>query len=161
KMPKLSVKTPYQSIAVLTSGGDAPGMNAAIRSVVRYGIARGCKVYGVLKGYSGLIDGSIEPLVEKSVANIIQRGGTILKTDRSAELMKKSGRKHAAESLRSFGIEALVVIGGNGSFRGAHLLQNENRIPVIGVPGTIDNDIPLTDDSIGFDTAINTAIDAI
>ncbi|MCC7441760.1 MAG: 6-phosphofructokinase, partial [Bdellovibrionales bacterium] len=161
QVPHVKLKKRLQSIAVLTSGGDAPGMNAAIRSVVRYGISRGCKVYGVKKGYRGLIEGLIEPLVESSVANIIQRGGTILKTDRCEEFRTKPGRRKAAAHLRELSIEGLVVIGGDGSFRGAHLLELETRFPTVGIPGTIDNDIAGTDDTVGFDTAINTACEAI
>ena len=148
-------------LAVLTSGGDAPGMNAAIRSVVRYGIANGCQVYGVYKGFSGLLEGQIHPLTQSSVANIIQRGGTILKTDRCEAFYKKSVRREAANILLRKGIQGLVVIGGDGSFTGAHLMEKETGFHTIGVPGTIDNDIAGTDDTIGFDTAVNTAIDAI
>lgn len=150
-----------RSIGVLTSGGDAPGMNAAIRAVVRYAIAQGCEVHGIQKGYSGLLAGQIEPLSASSVANIIQRGGTILKTDRCEAFHKKSVRREAAMILKEKGIEGLVVIGGDGSFTGAHFLGTENHFPTIGVPGTIDNDITGTDDTIGFDTAVNTAIEAI
>jgi 6-phosphofructokinase 1 len=151
----------HKSIAVLTSGGDAPGMNAAIRAVVRFGIAHGCEVYGVQKGYSGLLEGQIQPLTRSSVANIIQRGGTILKTDRCEAFYKKSARREAANILRRKGIDGLVVIGGDGSFTGAHLMERENGFPTIGIPGTIDNDIAGTEDTIGFDTAVNTAIVAI
>ncbi len=150
-----------KTIAVLTSGGDAPGMNAALRAVVRYSIAKGLRVYGSKKGYSGLLDGNLSELDRKSVANIIQRGGTILKTDRCDEFRTRSGRASAAKNLREKGIDALVVIGGDGSFRGAHALWQEQNIPVIGVPGTIDNDINGTDFTIGFDTAVNTAIQSI
>lgn len=160
-VPKLAVTKPLKSIAVLTSGGDAPGMNAAIRAVVRYGIAQGCEVYGVTKGYSGLLEGQIHPMNASSVANIIQRGGTILKTDRCEAFHRKTVRREAANILRRKGIDALVVIGGDGSFTGASLLEAENGYPTIGVPGTIDNDIAGTDDTIGFDTAVNTAIEAI
>ncbi|MEO7165146.1 MAG: 6-phosphofructokinase, partial [Bdellovibrionia bacterium] len=146
---------------VLTSGGDAPGMNAAIRAIVRYGISQGCKVHGIMKGYSGLLEEEMISLTASSVANIIQRGGTILKTDRCEDFYKKSFRKKAAEILRNNEIGGLVVIGGDGSFTGAHLMEKETGFPVIGVPGTIDNDIAGTDDTIGFDTAVNTAIDAI
>jgi 6-phosphofructokinase 1 len=149
------------SIAVLTSGGDAPGMNAAIRAIVRYSISQELKVHGIIKGYSGLLEEEIIQLSASSVANIIQRGGTILKTDRCEAFYKKSVRKKAAEILRMNDIEGLVVIGGDGSFTGAHLLEKETGFPVIGVPGTIDNDIYGTEDTIGFDTAVNTAIAAI
>ncbi len=161
RIPNLPVRKKYRSIAVLTSGGDAPGMNAAIRAVVRYGLAQGLEVNGVFRGYQGLLEGRIERLEASSVANIIQRGGTLLKTARCPDFHKKSARKEAANILRRKGIETLVVIGGDGSFRGAHLLQNETRYPCIGVPGTIDNDIFGSDDTIGFDTAVNTALDAI
>jgi 6-phosphofructokinase 1 len=164
ELPKFtspSSRPKIRSFAVLTSGGDAPGMNAAIRAVVRYGIANGAEVYGVTRGYSGLLEGQIERLEAKSVANILQRGGTILKTDRCPAFHKRTARREAANILRRKGIEGLVVIGGDGSFTGAHLLEKENGFPCIGVPGTIDNDIPGTEDTIGFDTAVNTAIDAI
>lgn len=160
-VPQLKTRRKLRAIAVLTSGGDAPGMNAAIRAVVRYGISKGCKVHGVMRGYSGLLENQITPMVESSVANIIQRGGTILKTARCPEFQEKKNRKKAAEILKNHHIDALVVIGGDGSFRGAHLLENETGFPVIGVPGTIDNDIAETEDTIGFDTAVNTGIDAI
>lgn len=149
------------SIGIMTSGGDAPGMNAALRAVVRYGIAQGCKVHGIIKGYSGLLEKHFLELGPSSVANIIQRGGTILKTDRCEAFHKKEVRKEAAKILHDQGIQGLVVIGGDGSFTGAHLLEKETGFPVIGVPGTIDNDIAGTDDTIGFDTAVNTAIEAI
>lgn len=161
KIPNLPVRKKYRSLAVLTSGGDAPGMNAAIRAVVRYGLAQGLDVHGVMRGYQGLLEGQIEKLEASSVANIIQRGGTLLKTARCPEFYKKSVRKEAAHILRRKGIDALVVIGGDGSFTGAHLMQKETRFPTIGVPGTIDNDIFGSDDTIGFDTAVNTALDAI
>ncbi len=161
KIPNITTKKKYSSIAVMTSGGDAPGMNAAIRAVVRYALVHGCQVHGVLRGYSGLLDEQMIPLEASSVANIIQRGGTILKTDRCEAFYKKSTRKNAAEILRRRGIEGLVVIGGDGSFTGAHLMENETGFPTIGVPGTIDNDITQTDDTIGFDTAVSTAIEAI
>jgi 6-phosphofructokinase 1 len=150
-----------KSIAVLTSGGDAPGMNAAIRAVVRYAISAGCEIYGITKGYSGLLEGQIHPLNASSVANIIQRGGTMLKTDRCLAFHQKTVRREAANILVRKGIGGLIVIGGDGSFTGAHLLQKETGFPCIGVPGTIDNDIAGTDDTIGFDTAVNTAVDAI
>jgi 6-phosphofructokinase 1 len=160
-IPNLEVPKANKTIAVLTSGGDAPGMNAAIRAIVRFGLAHGCEVYGVLKGYSGLLEGQFEAMSPSSVANIIQRGGTILKTDRCEAFFRKSVRREAANILTRKGIDGLVVIGGDGSFTGANLMERENGFPVIGVPGTIDNDIYGTDDTIGFDTAVNTAIDAI
>jgi 6-phosphofructokinase 1 len=150
-----------KKIGVYTSGGDAPGMNAAIRAVVRMGIAKGLEVYGIYQGYVGMIEGKISPLQPRDVANIIQRGGTVLKTGRSAEFMKPEFRKKAAENLRALGIDGLVCIGGDGSYRGAHALWEEHKIPVVGIPGTIDNDIFGSDNSIGFDTAVNTALDAI
>jgi 6-phosphofructokinase 1 len=158
---QLASKKKMTSLAVLTSGGDAPGMNAAIRAVVRYGIAHGCEVFGVQKGYSGLLEGQIHPLAASSVANIIQRGGTILKTDRCEAFFRKSVRREAAHILVRKGVQALVVIGGDGSFTGAHLMEKETGFPTIGVPGTIDNDIAGTDETIGFDTAVNTALEAI
>ena len=161
RIPEIANTKKYKALAVMTSGGDAPGMNAAIRSVVRYGLHAGVKVFGIVKGYSGLLEGHIEPLDATSVANIIQRGGTILKTDRCEAFFKKSTRREAANILRRNSIDGLVVIGGDGSFTGAHLLEDETGFPTIGVPGTIDNDIAGTDDTIGFDTAINTALNAI
>jgi len=154
-------KTKIRSIAVLCSGGDAPGMNAALRGVVRYGLAKGVTVYGVRKGYAGLLKGSWDVMDRKSVANIILRGGTILKTDRCPEFLKRANRKKAVELMRESDIDGLVVIGGDGSFRGAHALWSEFKFPVIGIPGTIDNDIAGTEATIGFDTAVNTALDAI
>jgi len=150
-----------KKIGVYTSGGDAPGMNAAIRAVVRMGIAKGLEVYGIYQGYTGMIDGKISQIQLRDVANIIQRGGTVLKTGRSPEFMKAEYRKKAADNLRAQGIDGLVCIGGDGSYRGAHALWEEQKIPVIGIPGTIDNDIFGSDNTIGFDTAVNTALDAI
>lgn len=150
-----------KSLAVLCSGGDAPGMNAALRAIVRSGIYHGLEVHGVYKGYSGLLEGHIEKMNPRSVANIIQRGGTILKTDRCKAFFKKSARAEAANILRRKNIDALIVIGGDGSYAGAHLMCKENQYPVVGVPGTIDNDIFGSEYSIGFDTAVNTALDAI
>lgn len=154
-------KQKIRGIGVLTSGGDAPGMNAAIRAVVRTGIYLGVEVHGIHKGYSGLIHTDFSRMDLSSVANIIQRGGTILKTDRCPEFHEKKYRALAAENLRAKGIDALVAIGGDGTFRGAHALWEETKFPVIGVPGTIDNDVYGTDVTIGFDTAINTCLDAI
>jgi 6-phosphofructokinase 1 len=148
-------------IGVLTSGGDAPGMNAAIRAVVRTAIARGVRVSAIYRGYQGLLENAIEEVGARSVANIIQRGGTILRTARSKEFQTPEGRARAAELLDAHGIEGLVVIGGDGSFRGASLLAREHGVRVIGVPGTIDNDIYGTDVSIGFNTALNIALDAV
>ncbi len=148
-------------IGVLTSGGDAPGMNAAIRAVVRTGIYNKLEVYGIVRGYSGMIDGDIFKMESKSVANIIQRGGTILKTARCKEFFTYEGRRKAYNNLKNLGINGLVVIGGDGSFRGAQIFSNEFDIPCIGLPGTIDKDIAGTDFTIGFDTAVNTAVEAI
>lgn len=148
-------------IGVLTSGGDASGMNAAVRAVVRTGIYHGLEVFGIIRGYSGMIDDDIIPMDSRSVANIIQRGGTILKTARCKEFFEHEGRKKAFENLKKKGIDGLVIIGGDGSFRGAQKFSNEFDIPCIGLPGTIDKDIAGTDFTIGFDTAVNTAVDAI
>jgi 6-phosphofructokinase 1 len=148
-------------IGVMTSGGDAPGMNACIRAVVRTGIFHNLEVYGITRGYSGLIDNDIQKMDSRSVANIIQRGGTILKTARCKEFLTPEGRKKAYNNLKKHGINGLVVIGGDGSFKGAQIFSNEFDIPCIGIPGTIDKDIAGTDFTIGFDTAVNTAIEAI
>jgi 6-phosphofructokinase 1 len=148
-------------IGVLTSGGDSPGMNAAIRAVVRTGLYHGLEVFGVMRGYSGMIEDDIVPMNSRSVANIIQRGGTILKTARSKEFFEPEGRKKAYENLKKRGIDGLVIIGGDGSFKGAQKFSNEFDIPCIGLPGTIDKDIAGSDFTIGFDTAVNTAIEAI
>jgi len=149
-------------IGVFTSGGDAPGMNAAVRAVVRYATYKGLHVYGINRGYEGMIDGDIERLETKSVRNIIHRGGTILKTARSKEFMTKEGRKQAYESLKSYDIEGCIAIGGNGTFTGGKVFCQEfPDMKFIGVPGTIDNDIFGTDYTIGFDTAVNTAIEAV
>lgn len=148
-------------IGVLTSGGDSPGMNAAIRAVVRTGIFHGLEVFGINRGYSGMVEDDINPMVSRSVANIIQRGGTILKTARCKEFMTPEGRQTAYNNLQKRGIDALVIIGGDGSFRGAQIFSNEFDIPCIGIPGTIDKDMAGTDFTIGFDTAVNTAVEAI
>jgi len=148
-------------IGVLTSGGDAPGMNAAIRAVVRTAIARDLRVSAIYRGYQGLLDNDIRELGARSVANIIQRGGTILRTARSKRFQEPEARKEAADILHHRGIDALCVIGGDGSFRGASLLHEEHGIPVIGIPGTIDNDIYGTDVTIGFNTALNIALEAV
>lgn len=148
-------------IGVLTSGGDSPGMNAAIRAVVRTGIYHGLEVYGIMRGYSGMLDDDIIPMEGRSVANIIQRGGTILKTARCKEFLTPEGRQRGYENLKKRGIDGLVVIGGDGSFRGAQVFSHEFDIPCIGLPGTIDKDIAGTDFTIGFDTAVNTAVEAI
>lgn len=150
-----------KKIGVLTSGGDSPGMNAAIRAVVRTAIYHKIEVYGILHGYAGMLTNDIIKMDTKSVANIIQRGGTILKTARCMEFMEPEGRKKAYENIKKHGIEGLVIIGGDGSFRGAQVFSNEFDIPCIGLPGTIDKDIAGTDYTIGFDTAANTAVEAI
>lgn len=148
-------------IAILTSGGDSPGMNAAIRAVVRCAIYRGGETFGVMRGYEGLIDNEIKPLALKDVGGIINRGGTILRSARSSRFKEKEFRLQAEKNLRDRGIDSLVVIGGDGSYRGARELHEDTGIQVIGLPGTIDNDIAGTDFTIGFDTAINTALEAI
>lgn len=149
-----------KKIAVLTSGGDSPGMNAAIRAVVRKGIHSGLEVYGVYQGYAGLMEGNIKKLELGSVGDIIHRGGTILYSARSEEFKKDESQHKAIKQLRDLGIEGLVVIGGDGSYRGAEKLT-EKGFPCVGLPGTIDNDISGTDYTIGFDTALNTVIDSI
>jgi 6-phosphofructokinase 1 len=148
-------------IGVFTSGGDAPGMNACIRAVVRGAVYHGVEVYGIRRGYSGMIAGDVYKMESHSVSNIVQRGGTILKSARSKEFMTPEGRKKAFEQIQAHGIEGLVAIGGNGTFTGAMIFGNEYGIPTVGAPGTIDNDLYGTDYTIGFDTAVNTALDAI
>ncbi|HEY6503396.1 MAG TPA: 6-phosphofructokinase [Chitinophagaceae bacterium] len=148
-------------IGVLTSGGDSPGMNAAIRAVVRTGLYHGLEVYGIMRGYQGLIEQDIVKMEGRSVANIIQRGGTILKTARCKEFYEAPGRQKAYDNLKKMGIDGLVIIGGDGSFRGAVKFSQEFDIPCIGIAGTIDKDIHGSDYTIGFDTAVNTAIQAI
>lgn len=155
-MAKSAVKT----IGVLTSGGDAPGMNAAIRAVVRRAISKGLKVYGIYRGYDGLMEEDIKELKAQDVSDTIERGGTILYTARCAEMRTPEGQQRAADTCRKYGIEGLVVIGGDGSYRGAEKLANHG-INVIGLPGTIDLDIACTEYTIGFDTAVNTAMEAI
>ncbi len=149
------------SIGILTSGGDAPGMNAAIRAVTRSAIFAGWKVFGIYRGWEGLINGDIKELTTESVSNIIQRGGTFLKTARSDSFRLPEGRKKAYDNLVRFGIDALIVIGGNGSLSGAQELAYEYDIPAIGLPGTIDNDLYGTDSTIGYDTALNTIMDCV
>jgi 6-phosphofructokinase 1 len=148
------------NIGLLTSGGDSPGMNAAIRAVVRTSIYNGLDVTGIYRGYEGLIDGQIEPLYRHSVSNIIQRGGTILKTARSKRFMEYEGRLAAYNNLKNHKIDALIVIGGNGTFTGASIFDREFNFPIVGLPGTIDNDLYGTDATIGYDTAINTVVEA-
>lgn len=148
-------------IGILTSGGDAPGMNAAIRAVTRSAIYNGLTVKGIYRGYKGLITGEIQEFKTQNVSNIIQQGGTILKTARCQEFKTPEGRKIAYETMQREGIDALVVIGGDGSLTGARLLAQEFDVPCIGLPGTIDNDLYETDTTIGYDTALNTILDAV
>ncbi len=150
-----------QKIAVLTSGGDAPGMNAAIRSVVRASVYHNLTCFGVYRGYQGLIENQFEELNARSVKNTINRGGTFLKSARSKDFMQKEGREKAYKNLRDNEIDALVVIGGDGTFTGARIFGEEFNFPVVGIPGTIDNDINGTDFTIGYDTALNTVVEAI
>lgn len=150
-----------KSIALLTSGGDSPGMNAAIRAVVRTAIARGLKVWGIQRGFAGLLEGSFREMDASSVGNILQHGGTILQTSRCPEFMQAETRREAVNLLRRKKIDGLVVIGGDGSFNGAYALWSEHKFPVIGIPGTIDNDISGTEYTIGFDTAVQTAVEAV
>ena len=150
-----------KTVGVLTSGGDAPGMNACIRAITRTAIYNGMKVMGIYRGYEGLINGEIKEFTSESVSNTIQRGGTILKTARSMEFMTPEGMQKAYDNLVKFGIDALIVIGGNGSLTGAQNLAREYDYPVIGLPGTIDNDLYGTDSTIGYDTALNTIVDCV
>jgi 6-phosphofructokinase 1 len=156
----MEIKT-MKRIGVLTSGGDAPGMNAAIRAVVRAGFFYNLEMYGIYRGYEGMIQDEIKKLESKNIAHVLERGGTFLKSARSAEFRTPEGRKKAYDNLKKHGIDGLVVIGGDGSLTGAHLFYQEYGIPSIGIPGTIDNDLAGTDHTIGFDTACNTAIQAI
>ena len=153
--------TEISTIAVMTSGGDSPGMNAALRAVARGANRYNLTVWGIYRGYQGLIEDKFVELDSEKVSNIIQRGGTILKSARSQEFRTEEGRAQAAVNLKNKGIDALVVIGGDGTFTGANLLSKEHNIRVIGIPATIDNDIIGTDETIGYDTALNTAIEAI
>ncbi|UOG77252.1 6-phosphofructokinase [Hymenobacter tibetensis] len=148
-------------IAVFTSGGDSPGMNACIRAVVRTAVYHGIEVYGIMRGYSGMIKGEFVRLDSASVANTIQKGGTILKSARSQKFLTKEGRQQAFDQLVNNGIEGLIAIGGNGTFTGATIFEQEFGIPTVGAPGTIDNDLFGTDYTIGYDTAVNTALEAI
>lgn len=148
-------------IGLLTSGGDAPGMNAAIRAVVRTAIYYGMEVFGIERGYAGLIEDAMTQMEMRSVSDIVQRGGTKLRTARCLEMLTEDGQKQAVSTLEKHGIEGLVVIGGDGSFRGAKCLTEKYGIPTIGIPGTIDNDLQYTDYTLGFDTAVNTCLDII
>ena len=150
-----------KKIGVLTSGGDAPGMNAAIRAVVRASVYHKLDCVGIYRGYEGLIEGDFKDLNARSVKNIINRGGTVLKSARSKQFFSKEGRLKAYNNLKNSGIDALVTIGGDGTFAGASVFSNEFDIPIIGIPGTIDNDISGTDFTIGYDTALNTVVEAI
>ncbi len=160
-LPVLPVLRQPRKLVIVTSGGDSPGMNAAIRAVVRSAIHRGIRVLGSDKGYTGLVDDDLQPMGTASVGNILHRGGTVLKSDRCEDFKRPEVRAEAGRLLRQRGVDGLVVIGGDGSLTGAHLLAAETGIPVVGLPGTIDNDIYGTDDTIGFDTAVNTGLDAI
>ncbi|MGZ3764168.1 MAG: 6-phosphofructokinase [Mucilaginibacter sp.] len=153
--------TKIKNIGLFTSGGDAPGMNAAIRAVVRAALYHDIKVTGIRRGYEGMIHGDLFPMDRKAVSNIIQRGGTILKTARSEQFRTVEGRKLAYDQLKEFDVDALIAIGGDGTFRGAKVFGDEFDIPVLGLPGTIDNDLMGTDFTIGYDTAINTVINAV
>lgn len=155
------VKSEIKKIGVLTSGGDGPGMNAAIRSVVRCALSNGREVAGIIRGYQGLIDDEIVALSHRSVSNIINRGGTILKTARSEEFKTKEGQREAFETLKKHNIDALVVIGGDGSYRGAEEFSRSYNFPVVALPGTIDNDLCGTDQTIGCRTAVHTALESI
>ena len=150
-----------KKIAVLTSGGDAPGMNAAVRSVVRSSVYNQIECFGIYKGFQGMIDGSIKKMDARSVNNIINKGGTVLKTARCKDFFTIEGRKKAFNNIKNFEIDALVVIGGDGSFTGAIQFNKEYDVPIIGIPGTIDNDISGTSFTIGFDTALNTVVESI
>ncbi len=155
------MKSKVNRIAVLTSGGDAPGMNAAVRAVVRTAVFHNITCFGVYKGYQGLIDGDFEEMNARSVNNIVNKGGTILKSARCLEFRTIEGREKALKNIQKHKIDGLIVIGGDGTFTGAMVFQKEHNIPVIGIPGTIDNDISGTTSTIGYDTALNTVIGAI
>ncbi|MCB0397149.1 MAG: 6-phosphofructokinase [Flavobacteriales bacterium] len=150
-----------KKIGIFTSGGDAPGMNACIRAVVRTALRNNLEVYGIYRGYEGMIEGDIVPLTSASVSNIVQRGGTVLKSSRSKEFMTPDGRKQAYDHLQSHGMEALIAMGGDGTFKGASVFNSEYGIPCVGIPCTIDNDLYGTDFTIGYDTAINTVVEAV
>lgn len=157
----MNFSTPVRKIGIYTSGGDAPGMNAAIRAAARMAFSKGLEVVGIYGGYGGMLQEHFKTLESRDLANIIQRGGTILKTGRCLEFHRPEVRKDAVEKLRKAGIDAAICIGGDGSFTGAGALWAEHKFPIVGIPGTIDNDIYGTDSTIGFDTAMNTALDAI
>ena len=153
--------TKIRTIGILTSGGDAPGMNAAIRAVVRCASNEGIKCYGILSGYTGLINGEVIKIDSRYVSDIIQKGGTILGTSRCPEFINYESRKKAYDVLQAYGIDGLIVIGGNGSFAGMREFHNDFGVPCLGIPGTIDNDLSYTDFTLGFDTAVNTVINAV
>ena len=154
-MPKI------KTIGILTSGGDSPGMNAAIRAVTRAAIANDMRVMAIYRGYEGLVNNEIKEFTTENVSNIIQRGGTILKTARSKEFVTPEGRQKAYENMKANGIDALIVIGGNGSLTGARIFAEEFDVPCIGLPGTIDNDLNATDLTIGYDTTLNTIMECV
>tara|TARA_B100001059_G_scaffold217892_1_gene237580 strand:+ start:261 stop:1268 length:1008 start_codon:yes stop_codon:yes gene_type:complete len=160
-LKKWNMKNDIKKIGVLTSGGDAPGMNAAIRAVVRACVYNGVNCIGIYRGYQGLIEGEFKKMNARSVKKIINRGGTILKSARSNDFFSKEGRQVAYEKIKAEGIDALITIGGDGTFTGASVFSKEYNIPIIGIPGTIDNDINGTDYTIGYDTALNTVVEAI
>ena len=160
-LKKWNMKNDIKKIGVLTSGGDAPGMNAAIRAVVRACVYNGVDCIGIYRGYQGLIEGEFKKMNARSVKKIINRGGTILKSARSNDFFSKEGRQVAYEKIKAEGIDALITIGGDGTFTGASVFSKEYNIPIIGIPGTIDNDINGTDYTIGYDTALNTVVEAI
>ena len=160
-MDFLKRNTKNRKIAILTSGGDGPGMNAAIRSAVRCGISKGFEMVGIIRGYRGIIEEEIIPLNHRSVSNIINRGGTILKTARCPEFRSLETKRKAVEILKKHNIDALIVIGGDGSYQAANILWEKYKFPVVGLPGTIDNDLNGTDETIGCYTAVNTALEAI
>ena len=159
--PYLLLVEEIKRIGVYTSGGDAPGMNACVRAVVRAAIAHGIEVVGIRRGYAGMIDGDFVDMDRQSVSNIVQLGGTILKSARSQGFRTEEGRARAAEHLRAAGIDAIIGVGGDGTFTGAALFHDEHGVPVVGCPGTIDNDLYGTDETIGYDTALNTALENI
>ena len=148
-------------IGVLTSGGDSPGMNAAVRAVVRTCLYNDIEAYAIFNGYKGLINGDIQEFKSRNVSNIIQRGGTILKSSRSQEFRTVEGRKKAYDNIKEFGIDGIIAIGGDGTFTGAKVFNSEFDLPFVGIPGTIDNDLNGTDNTIGYDTALNTVVDAV
>lgn len=160
-MKKVNLDSPIKTIGVLTSGGDSPGMNAAVRAVVRASIFYNRRVFGIYHGYKGLVSGQIQELSSSDVSDVITRGGTFLRTSRCPEFFEYNGRKEAHKQLIKHKIDALVVVGGDGSFKGAKIFADEFNFPIIGIPGTIDNDLYGTDYTIGYDTALNTVVQAV